>query len=383
MANRDDIVDILKHFALIFLFSAVLSCKKDRDEGIGDTSRTVMVYMAANNSLAKDAYQNINQMEEGFRGIEGDLIVYARIFGQPPKLYQIVNDETPEIRSKVVKTYNDHDSSDPEVMKMVFDDIQRLFPARSYGLVLWSHATNWYPARATVSTRSFGDDNGSEMNIQELKETLPANLDFLIFDACSMASVEVLYELRHTAPYILASPTEVLSVGMPYHLMKDFLFADDVQEGLENIAQSYYSYYLSKEGLEQSATIALIDTRNLENMAKSVAEVLSRPDMDFSRIDRNTLQRMDLDPISPIVAFDFLDLFEQYFTAADYGLVADAASKAVIFKANTDRFLNKPIDRFSGLSCYVPSLSETAVHDFYLGLEWAIDARFDRLFYQQ
>src|SRR5690606_36101021 len=104
MAHKKFIGDLLKYSALILLVT-VVSCKKDQDKGSEETSRTVMVYMAANNSLAQDAYRNINQMEEGFRGVKGNLIVYARIFGQRPKLYQIVNDETPEIRSKVVKTY--------------------------------------------------------------------------------------------------------------------------------------------------------------------------------------------------------------------------------------------------------------------------------------
>jgi hypothetical protein len=51
--------------------------------------RTVMVYMAANNSLASDTYTNLNQMEEGFTGIDGKLIVYARIFGQEPKYMKL------------------------------------------------------------------------------------------------------------------------------------------------------------------------------------------------------------------------------------------------------------------------------------------------------
>lgn len=372
-----------KPVLLLLLTMYLLSCgKEDGPEPIHD-SRTVMVYMAANNNLVNEAYRNINQMEESFQGIAGNLIVYARIFNQPPRLYQITYDDSPEIRSKVAKTYHEHNSSDPEVMKMVFDDIQALFPSESYGAILWSHATNWFPAGAVIPrTRSFGDDNGIRMDVQSLKYALPQNLDFLIFDACAMASVEVLYELRTTAPYILASPTEVLSVGMPYHLMRDYLFDKDVKKGLINVAQSYYDYYQSKQGMEQSATFSLVETTKLDNLALAVRDVLSQSAVDFSQVDRTSLQRLDFDPFaSPIVAFDFLDFFEQYFPEEQYRRVLEATESAVVFKINTERFLNAPIRKFSGLSCYVPDPRESHVHGFYLGLNWVIDSEFNRLFW--
>lgn len=90
-------------YITVTLFFATGCAKDENDTAIPVSARTVMVYMAANNSLSSDAYKNLNQMEEGFTGIDGKLIVYARIFGQQPKLYEIVYDTSPEIKARYSK----------------------------------------------------------------------------------------------------------------------------------------------------------------------------------------------------------------------------------------------------------------------------------------
>ena len=371
---------ILRHAYFLMALFCLLSCKKE--EGAEQLpSRTVMVYMAANNNLASDAYTNLNQLEEGVAVSGEKLLVYARIFGQQPKIYEIQRDNSPEIKSKILKTYSDHDSSDPAVMKQIFADMQTLAPARSYGAILWSHATNWAPASLQLQTRSFGDDNFSRMDVQDMRKALPAGLDYLIFDACSMASVEVLYELRAVAPYILASPTEVLAVGMPYQEIAPLLFAEDVQQGLRSVAEKYVQYYQEKSGLEQSASFSLVDTRQLEPLAQACASVLARYGSLIPSIDRTALQRLDFDPASPVPAYDLLDFFEKNFPEAARKEIQQIVDKAVLYKAHTPYFLGQAIQRFSGLSTYVPGPAEAAYQAFYETLSWAKDAGYSKMFY--
>lgn len=375
-------IPILRYLFFTAFLSIATSCAKEEgDTPDRMTTRTVMVYMAANNSLAAEAYKNINQMEEGFKAVDGKLIVYARLFGQQPKLYEIAHDTSPEIKSKVLKTYNDHDSSNPEIMKMVFADIKAYARAPSYAAILWSHATNWAPADlGQVSVRSFGDDNYSRMDVQQLKEALPANLDYLIFDACSMASVEVLYELRDVAPYILASPTEVLSVGMPYDQIYSLLYHEDVKMGLRGVAEAYVNYYKQKKGEEQSATFSLVDTKQMEQLAATTKALLTTYEYRLPAINRNAVQRMDLDQSSPVVAFDFIDLFEQQLSDEEIQPLYAAVDRVVVYKAHTDTFLGQPIRAFSGLSTYVPVAEEGHLKPFYQTLSWFDAAAYGLLF---
>lgn len=374
---------IIRYIGFLSIFCLASSCSKDEDSMVdGPVARTVMVYMAANNSLAANAYDNLNQMEEGFSDIDGKLIVYARIFGQQPRLYEIQHDNTPEIKSKVLKTYGDHDSSDPEMMKIIFADMMEAAPANSYAAILWSHATNWAPAAlGRVGVRSFGDDNFSSMDVQVLKEALPKGLDFLVFDACSMASVEVLYELRDVAPYILASPTEVLSVGMPYEQINALLYQADVKTGLSAIAKQYVEYYGQKTGLEQSASFSLVDTRQMAQVAAATKQLFAAYPARVSAFSRQGVQRLDLDPSTPVAAYDFLDLFGRHFNEQELSSLRAAVDRAVVYEAHTDFFLGQPIRTFSGLSTYIPVPEENSLKSFYQTLSWSADAGYDRLFW--
>src|SRR5690606_42061570 len=122
-----------------------------------------------------------------------------------------------------------HNSADPMVMKRVITDAMERFPSQSYGLILWSHATGWIPPPAgKIKLKSFGDDQGDEMDIKELKNALPNNLDFILFDACSMASVEVLYEIKDKAKHFIVSQCEAVANRMPYNNIVDYQFTPEL-----------------------------------------------------------------------------------------------------------------------------------------------------------
>lgn len=361
----------------VFILAVLISCKKEPHEILAE--RTILLYMAANNNLAGNAYDNINQMEEGFRNIDGTLIVYAKIFGQSPRIYRISYDNSREIKSAVLKSYPDHDSSDPKIMKMVMDDMQKLAPAKSYGLVLWSHASNWLPGTSKLKTRSFGDDDGRTMDIKALKKALPTNLDFLVFDACSMASVEVLYELKEITPLVLASPTEIINTGMPYHQVLNGLFHQDIPSGLMEVARATYKYYNEKDGILRSATFSLIDMEQLETLAETTRLLIS--EMNVKRVRRDGIQRLDLDRTSPISAFDFLDFGQRHLSFEAAKKLEEAIDKVVLFKIYTTHFLGVPLKKFSGLSCYIPDQHQYNYSRYYKSLNWTKKSGFNQLFW--
>ena len=364
--------------SLIFLF---VSCSKNEDID-PVVARTVMVYMSANNNLASEALDNINQMEAGFGEFDGKLIVYAKVFGQLPKIYEIVKDDSPQIVSKVLKSYSDHNASDPTIMKMVFEDMENLAKADSYAAILWSHATNWYPGNEKMGkVKSFGEDGGKTMDILDLKNALPKNLDFLIFDACSMASVEVLYELKNVVPLVLASPTEVISVGMPYDKIVPYLFLNDSKNGLKKAAELYFEFYNNQQGKLRSASFSLIDLKEMDNLAQSMREIIdNNPKV---RVNRNGIQRLNLDitAVKTVPAYDLLDFCAKNFPKEDLDKIKEQVGKTVLFKVHTEQFLGTPILTFSGLSCYIPIEAESNFYKYYQSLEWSKRSSYFKLFY--
>ena len=112
-------------------------------------------------------------------------------------------------------------------MRRVVSDARELAPADGLGLVLWSHGTGWIsdtgsinePSEASgmMSPLSFGMDGRLTMKISSLRCALEGNsFDFIYFDCCHMATVEVAYELRHLTPRIVASPTRSASMSVSW-----------------------------------------------------------------------------------------------------------------------------------------------------------------------
>ena len=114
---------------------------------------------------------------------------------------------------KIMKTYSEINSASAARMQEVLMDIIELYPARSYGLILWSHGTSWLPSN--TSLRSFGKDHGSEMDIPDLSISLPVYFDFILFDACLMGSVEVAYELKDNTGHEYIRGGRGVNMGFP------------------------------------------------------------------------------------------------------------------------------------------------------------------------
>lgn len=353
-------------WAVVFLLA---SCSKSNNEQPTEPGRTVMVYMAANNSLNGDAYANINQMERAYQNINGKLIVYARLKNTTPKIYEIGHDNSSEITSKVVKTYPEHNSSAPEVMSTVIADMKALAPAPAYGLVLWSHATSWLPD-AQKALSYFGEDDGKTMDIKALAGALPNNLDFVLFDACSMASAEVLYELRGKSRYTVASPAEVVSVGMPYDKLLAHLFDADIRSGLISTCEAFYQYYNNQSGLYQSATISLIDNAQLDKLGTTVNRFFEQNQQNWTILKRDEVQRLDFADGSPTASFDMLDFFALNFPQVNRDQLEAALQSTVLYKANTPQFNGKPVRAYCGLSMYIPHADNAWAHPYYKTLGW-------------
>lgn len=202
---------------LSILFFALTGCTGE-EVIIQPVNRTLLVYMIANNNLDMYGRNNIRNMATvatpaNLNG--GTLLVYYAPMNYPPKLVRIEatsdNLGTQEafdayIDAHSIKEYPQQNAVDPAVMRNVIEDAVKLSPADRYGMVLWSHGTAWIPSNFTNMLRSFGSDGGKQMEIDELAEGLPDHFfDFLLFDACYMASAECVYELKDKAEYIIGS----------------------------------------------------------------------------------------------------------------------------------------------------------------------------------
>lgn len=254
------------------------------------SGRALLVYMEANNNLTPYALRDINEMKQGMRGnSSGRLIVYLHQPSESPRLIEILSDGS----ERTLRTYSsDISSVTIQRMSQVMDDFHSLTSgSASHALVLWSHGTGWLADDGSIvdpdldpeersdrlAPLSFGWDgltHPTKMRIPALAQALSGHsLDFIYFDCCHMATVETVYELRHMAPYIVASPTELGNDGMPYDKNIPLLLSDTPK--LAEAATNTYQYY--DNPLMYGCAITLISTDGLEKLASATRKVLSLP----------------------------------------------------------------------------------------------------------
>lgn len=381
---------IMKWKLLVLWLLIFSSCHKS-DPVHPQVDRTVLIYMAADNSLSGDGSGNIKSMLQGMSGISGRVVIYFDPANDVPHLLTIENGNSID----TLRTYPEENSASPEVLGRVVEETRTLFPANSYGLILWSHGMAWLPENYSFPggyslkkvnanrprTKYFGEDRhpgeqsgSSYMSIEQLAQALPDQLfDFILFDACFMSSMEVLYELRTKASYFIASPAEVIADGFPYEHIMPHLWGDENE--LELLCLAFYNYYNTHAngGDWQSGAVALVKAGELEElMVRTRAILLDRihPIMQGSYPDvwRYPLSTSAL----PDVFYDFREYMRNLGEGSALEALERQLDRTVIYKKTTPSLFGSvvPEDKYSGISVYIPQQRWNAMNNYYSTLSW-------------
>ena len=350
--------------------------------------RTVLVYMVADNSLGTDFGSDDEDLREMLKGVKegnhngGRLLVYhnrPNTASNPPQLIEV----TPS-GLKTVKNYKDDPkiySVDPDRIREVMADMKSIAPAETYGLVLWSHADGWLGPSDSNNDRyrSFGEDRHHYITVQTLARTLSdERFEFVYFDCCLMGNIETLYELRHLAPVMVASPTELSVDGMPYDRNMEMLFSPDVEKAMIQAAKNTYTYYLNNEnGYEDGCQIAVYRTDRLDALASASRDIFSTVTAYPSYYDISKLQSFN-NWRAPKSVYDMDNYMELLVADSRPDLLAawrDRLSDVVAYSAYTTTGIGKlEIYRYCGLGSFAINDPDQISWRGYNTLQWWSDA---------
>ena len=372
----------MRYYSLLLIVLGLLSCQKDSPTlDLLPRYEITLVYMVADNDLASYALKDLNEIERGFVPNGRDkLLVYidsntSTALPSHPVLLEIVHDTTEIIASKIIASYPEQNSTDKTVMSNVLRDALSYYKGdnRYKGLVLWSHGNAWLPEgyhietenKSEVVVKSFGKDMSPRegaMELPDLAEVLnPYRFDYILFDACFMGSVEVLYELRHSARYFIASPAEILADGFPYHHLLPYLIG---KLQLEKATEAYYNYYNVLEGARQSATVTLVDSEQLEALA-SFCKQLNTSELSLAHLQQYSRNNEKY-------LFDLKQVFLESKATVAMEAIWQRLCK---IEKHTPRFANIALTHCNGLSVYLFGKNET-LNNYYKQLSWYRTTRF-------
>ena len=283
---------------------------------------TIMIYMDGDNDLEAAAIEDFCEIEAGLlaaknldSAIESKLniiVLFDRIPGEDSsngnwtntRLYKATPDTNPDvIDSELLFNSPEQNMGDPNLLKNFVSWTKSNFPADNYALVLWNHGggTRSRSITPTVSTaRNKGvkavcwDDtnNGDTLYLDEVQQALSANfssgskLSLLGFDACLMGMVEVAYEFRNLANYMVASMHTEQGDGWDYeYIIKQFS-----QGSISNYAgTSTFSFAAGNPAPTDFAKMLVYAyehyIENPANGSNNSGETLSAIDLDSTKME--------------------------------------------------------------------------------------------------
>ena len=285
----------MKH--LFFLSTIILlltACQNDASEGdvpLTPAKRTVLVFMSAENDLTGYTDLDINEMIQGRKlvGNDCDLLFYCDHASktEKPFIARIKNNAEHPIDT-LYKYPSDFYSTESSHFTEILQRMVQLGPAKEYALVFWGHANGWLLENDGINVirRAYGVDNGDNNSSSRMKEParwlnipdmakcfkqLDTHWKFIFFDCCNMQNVEVAYELRNAADYIIGSPAEITGEGAPYNtLVPDFFIENDEEMGLK-ICEDYNAQFDYVGG---HLPISVVATSKMQALANATRQVM-------------------------------------------------------------------------------------------------------------
>lgn len=362
------IIGIIAAISVLFT-----SCVDDEDAP--PTNTVVLVYMGGDNSLSAETYEKIEALRQGWnKNLKGKLVVYSDPSDAAPQLIEICTCKSGNPITDIIKTYEEENSAASEVFSRVISEVKSLYPAPSYGLILFSHASGWLPERTLKNPKSVLTDGEDEMSLIHLASAMPDNcFDYIIFEACFMSGIEVAYELKNKTNYILASSAEIVSPGFTNIYSQTIKHLYESPANLKEFAQSAFSHFDAQTGFSRSATLSLIRTSELNDLSKWVknnCDLNKETDIkNIQHFDRYTTHRL---------FFDFEDYYSSIIdTDVQKKELTSLLNACVVYKAATPSFMLEyngfEIKKHSGLTTYITQEKFPFLNNEYQNLKWYKD----------
>lgn len=373
----------MKHF-LLFLSIALVCVSCGNDDGpntpTGPAERTVIVYMSAENNLSNPfADRDTSEMVIGSKALSKSYHYIAFVDkaekDKKPSIWKFEDGQ-----SKLIKEYpEDFYNSDPAKMKEILEFIAKEYPAKSYGLVLWGHATGWIIENDSVEytrgggvRRAYGRDTGNNssradnygkwINIPTLAKMLKSlsyRFDYIFCDCCNMANAETAYELRDVTDYLIGSPGEIPGEGAPYDKLTTVFFSKQ-----SSAYQDMINIYA--DDTQSCLPLSVIKLSEMEQLANATRVILQT-------LEPTAEKELNLDGLmyyDGVVVQNLRSLFDmnhfllQNAAADDYRQWKQALDRAIVSKRFASSWMTNGHVRFSwfeadeqkygGMSMYIP-----------------------------
>lgn len=389
-------------------------CSADAGESVSETTeQTILLFFpwtgsASSEGLLPFIMTNLDDIYAAIKSRGGlrecRLMLFLSETYRKSKLSEVVYDASKmACKTKLIKEFTGQEYTTQEGLKEILNEVKSHAPAQKYALMVGCHGLGWtfkdswryypYYAKAAGWTGMKQEDTGepipyanyhgqlTEMHtrfigsltdIETYSIDIPTiaqaiagagmKMEYVLFDDCYMANVEVAYELRNVTNILLASTSEVMAIGVPYSSMWAHLASGTPSyERAISVFNTFYRSYAMPYG-----TFSAIDCSKMDELAEAMRHI----NASNTLTDEELTEIQVLDGFYEPIFYDMGDYLNKFCTDIwDYSQVESILERAVISKCNTDQiysFLyNTPryidVNTFSGITISDPSINSVAL----------------------
>jgi hypothetical protein len=302
--------------------------------------------MQADNNLASFAEYNIEQMQQGVVKDSAQVNILVQ-WDQPANnktwRYRIVSGRRIDAGSLDTEMGLDPERELVDCARWIKDK----YPAKKYAWILWNHGSgiqdikglgmsmlhSWIKVPGLFllddrgilyddSQHSFLSNQGMTRAFTKIKNILGHPIDVLAMDACLMAMIEVSYQIKGLASYVVASEQIEQGTGYAYDRILNPLTKNPASFNdrtfAELLVQTYKSYYDDKG--ETDYTISAFDMRYIDALKKNIDSFVTAVTA-CKKFNSNEITRAIITARKKALAFatiDFIDLYTFYNGVLEY-----------------------------------------------------------------
>jgi hypothetical protein len=359
---------------------------------------TFMVYLSADNNLEPAGIHDFNEMETV--GSTDDINIIVQFDRSPgydssngnwtgARRYLVTKDNDMNIiSSKMLADLGDTNMGDPQTFVNFTTWAADHYPAKHYFVDFWDHGGGWYGACWDDTSHDYLDLANISGCLNALKNHLGRPVDGVGYDACLMAGIEILYQMRGTCDVAVTSGTTEPDEGWPYDWIMPALAMKPTMTPSElatEITNDYVNSYTDGQPDPKDTVLATMSAWDMEkvqplfDMWNQLSMRLAMKALTFNayiREVRSLTQGYDpghvvfLD-ISNYPLYDIYDFCNQFLKPLGgpfVGLVLDASLKHDLLGVQNALLAARIAERHGprypdghGLTAYFPSGNESAL----------------------
>ncbi len=297
---------------------------------------TYLVYMNSDNNLYDFAFLNMMQMEKVGSSDQVNIVVQMdpEPRNMPTTRYFVKrnpNAQQGKITSQVVDQIGETNMGDPKTLTDFLKWGAQNYPAKHYAVGIWNHGGGWVGV-------SYDDNPNAHLTTPQVRQALEGftaylnqtqrgfrssrKVDLVNFDACLMSTLEVAYELKDVADYLVASQYNEPGEGENYTTYLGPLVQKPTMTPRE-LAEIMVYQYVKVYNNEQDINYAAVDLNRLNAFTQAFNSAIET-------VIKSPLQSKIRNAFGTNGAFDLISGLTYAFDQAQGDAVAAKALDQVI-----------------------------------------------------